>query len=110
MPTLRNVDMRPYPGFVQAYMHNGYLKSLKEVVHFYNTRDRFPHCSQGSPGEKVTCWPAPEAPANKDTTIGNLGLTDQEENEIVAFMQTLTDGYFKPTPSLQRAKYTSGRK
>jgi cytochrome c peroxidase len=20
-------------------MHNGYLKSLKEVVHFYNTRD-----------------------------------------------------------------------
>src|SRR5713101_1967441 len=38
-PTLRNVDMRPYPEFVKAYMHHGYLKSLKEVVHFYNTRD-----------------------------------------------------------------------
>ena len=96
VPTLRNVDLRPYPTFVKAYMHNGYLKSLKEVVHFYNTRDKFPHCPQGSPGEKVTCWPAPEVLANLDMTVGNLGLTDEEENEIVAFMQTLTDGYFKP--------------
>ena len=32
--TLRNVDNRPRPDFVKAYMHNGYLKSLKEVVHF----------------------------------------------------------------------------
>ncbi len=96
VPTLRNVDMRPYPTFVKAYMHNGYLKSLKEVVHFYNTRDKFPHCAQGSPGEKVTCWPAPEVLANIDMTVGNLGLTDEQENEIVAFMQTLTDGYFKP--------------
>lgn len=37
--TLRNVDERPYPEFVKAYMHNGALKSLEEVVHFYNTRD-----------------------------------------------------------------------
>src|SRR6266850_4005296 len=96
VPTLRNVDMRPYPGFVKSYMHNGYLKSLKEVVHFYNTRDKFPHCPQGSPGEKVTCWPEPEVLANLDTTVGNLGLTDEEEDDIVAFMQTLTDGYFKP--------------
>jgi len=29
-------------------------------------------------------------------TVGNLGLTDEEENELVAFLQTLTDGYFKP--------------
>jgi cytochrome c peroxidase len=35
--TLRNVDQRPYASFIKAYMHNGYLKSLKEVVHFYNT-------------------------------------------------------------------------
>jgi cytochrome c peroxidase len=35
VPTLRNVDMRPKPDFVKAYMHNGYFKSLKEVVHFY---------------------------------------------------------------------------
>lgn len=39
LATASNVDMRPCPSFVKAYMHNGYLKSLKEVVHFYNTRD-----------------------------------------------------------------------
>ena len=95
--TLRNVDMRPYPTFVKSYMHNGYLKSLKEVVHFYNTRDVLPRCKGAQdPREKVGCWPAPEVPQNKDMTIGNLGLTDQEEMQIVAFMKTLTDGYTKP--------------
>ena len=34
VPTLRNVDRRPTFDFVKAYMHNGYFKSLKEVVHF----------------------------------------------------------------------------
>src|SRR5262249_47462849 len=29
------VPRNPGPDFVKAYMHNGYLKSLKEVVHFY---------------------------------------------------------------------------
>jgi hypothetical protein len=38
-PTLRNVDARPYAGFVKCYMHNGVFKSLKDVVHFYNTRN-----------------------------------------------------------------------
>ncbi|MBS1723759.1 MAG: cytochrome C [Armatimonadetes bacterium] len=38
-PSLRNVDKRPRPSFVKAYMHNGVFKSLKEVVHFYNTRN-----------------------------------------------------------------------
>ena len=44
VPTLRNVDKRPYPGFVKAYGHNGYFTSLKEIVHFYNTRDVLPRC------------------------------------------------------------------
>jgi cytochrome c peroxidase len=30
--TIRNVDKRPYPGFVKSYFHNGYMKSLKEVA------------------------------------------------------------------------------
>ena len=93
--------MRPSPNFVKAYMHNGYLKSLKEVVHFYNTRDKLPRCRPGAPGEKVTCWPAPEVPANENKVIGNLKLTDKEEDQIVAFMKTLTDGYFKPKPTEQ---------
>ena len=96
VPTLRNVDKRPYPTFVKAYMHHGYLKSLKEVVHFYNTRDALPSCPQGSPGEKVTCWPPSEIEANKDTTVGNLRLTEKQENQIVEFMKTLTDGFTPP--------------
>ncbi|MEA2625657.1 MAG: cytochrome c peroxidase [Candidatus Binatota bacterium] len=96
--TVRNVDMRPCPTFVKAYMHNGYLKSLKEVVHFYNTRDTLAQCT-GASGEmeKVTCWPPPEVAANMDMTVGKLGLSDTEEDQIVAFLQTLTDGY--PNPS-----------
>ena len=93
-PTLRNVDKRPRPDFVKAYMHNGYLKSLKEVVHFYNTRDALPRCKAGDPGEKVTCWPAPEYPATMNRRqLGNLGLSDKQEDQIVAFLRTLTDGY-----------------
>ena len=92
--TLRNVDKRPRPDFIKEYMHNGYLKSLKEVVHFYNTSQALPRCAQGSPGEKVTCWPPPEFPNTLNTTqLGNLGLTSDEEDDIVAFLKTLTDGF-----------------
>jgi len=96
--TARDAAMVPYPGFVKAYMHNGYLTSLKEVVHFYNTRDVYPfpvlsgNCPKGTV-EKVTCWPMPEDPNNENTTIGKLGLSDAEENDIVAFLKTLVDGY-----------------
>ena len=40
----------------------------------------------------------PEVPNNIDMTTGNLGLTDQEEDAIVAFLQTLTDGFTRPYP------------
>jgi cytochrome c peroxidase len=93
-PTLRNVDMRPRPDFIKAYMHNGYLKSLKEVVHFYNTRDALPRCQANDPGEKKTCWPAPEfADTMNRRQLGNLHLTEQQEDQIVAFLKTLTDGF-----------------
>jgi cytochrome c peroxidase len=99
VPTLRNVDQRPYPGFVKAYMHNGYLKSLKEVVHFYNTRDNA--CSTpNDPNVKKTCWPVPEVKANEDTTVGALGLSDEDENDVVAFLGTLTDGFTTSNPEI----------
>ena len=97
--TLRNVAKRPRASFIKAYMHNGYFKSLQDVVHFYNTRDLLPRClpSLGTAiGGEVgyTCWPAPEVPANVNhTQTGNLGLTDDQELAIVAFLHTLTDGY-----------------
>jgi cytochrome c peroxidase len=103
VPTLRNVDMRPTPDFVKAYMHNGYFKSLKEVVHFYNTRDVLPRCKAGDPGEKVTCWPPPEDPRNLNKKqLGNLKLTDREEEDLVAFLKTLTDDYKIRTPRAAR--------
>jgi cytochrome c peroxidase len=92
VPTLRNVDRRPRATFIKAYTHNGYLKSLKEVVHFYNTRDALPRCNgDDDPREKTGCWPPPEVTANVNMTIGKLGLTDREEDQIVAFLRTLTD-------------------
>ena len=75
VPSLRNVAISA------PYTHNGFFKTLEEVMHFYNKRD-------------VEFFPVAEIPAtvNKDE-LGNLGLTDQEEKDIVAFMKTLTDGF-----------------
>jgi cytochrome c peroxidase len=84
--------------FQKEFSHNGYIKSLKQLVHFYNTRDVYPfkvtsgHCPEGMT-EKVDCWQMPEVPNNIDMTLGNLGLTDQEESQIVTFLQALTDGF-----------------
>jgi len=96
----------PGPYFQKEFFHNGYIKSLKQLVHFYNTRDvaaydfdvTSGHCPAGTT-ERVNCWPRPEVKNNEDTTTGNLGLTDEEENQIVAFLETLTDGYTKPYPN-----------
>jgi cytochrome c peroxidase len=82
VPTLRNVDKREGVS-VKAYGHNGFFKSLKEIVHFYNTRD-------------VMSWPAPEyAETVNFAELGDLGLTEAEEDALVIFMQTLSD---KTTP------------
>ena len=83
VPTLRNVDKRPYKKFVKAYGHNGYFKSLQEIVHFYNTRDVL---SAG--------WPPAEVLENINSTeLGNLGLNLGQEFAIVSFLKTLSDGW-----------------
>jgi cytochrome c peroxidase len=118
VPTLRNVDLRPSPTFVKPYMHNGVFKSLKEVIHFYNTRNlttagevidlTLPDPYAGLVGTPL--WPPPEVfsdtalangqgfSAAEGGLVGNLGLTDAEEDHLVAFMQALTDGYFPKNP------------
>ena len=127
--TARNVALTPpqcptteagtgQPYFQKEFFHNGYIKSLKQLVHFYNTRDTIPspngntsygypvtsgHCPTGTV-ERVTCWPQPEVPNNIDMTTGALGLTDTEENQIVAFLQTLTDGYDPADPAVSTYK------
>jgi cytochrome c peroxidase len=80
VPTLRNIAVTP------PYMHNGAFATLHEVVDFYNTRD--------VPGAD---WPPPEVPENVNTDeLGDLGLTPTEVDAIVAFLETLTDGYMLP--------------
>ena len=98
VPTVRNVDLRPDKDFVKAFMHNGSLKSLEAVVHFYNTRDIKPQCGEmKDPLPGINCWPAPEVAANVNTDeLGDLGLTAYEEQAIVAFMKTLNDGWSPP--------------
>ena len=97
VPTLRNVDKRPYPGFVKAYTHDGYFKTLEGLVHFYNTRDIKDVClGDYTEAEALAddCWPVPEVPENVNTEeLGDLGLTPEEEDAIVAFMKALSDGY-----------------
>jgi len=82
IPTLRNVAL------TSPYMHNGFFKTLREIVDFDNTRD------------VVSSWPPAEVSENVHRhmppmpgTFGRLGLTDDEIDDIVAFLMALTDGY-----------------
>ena len=116
VPTLRNVGLGSCEAgnggdshyrhgkkdcIVKAYMHNGFFKSLKSVVNFYNTRDVKPSCeSKGildateADALANDCWPAPEVAENVNTEeLGDLGLTPEEEDALVAFMLTMSDGY-----------------
>jgi len=78
--TLRNIALTP------PYGHNGYFATLKEIVNFYNTA--------GVPG----MWPPPEVALNVNRAeLGDLRLTGEQENDIVAFLMTLSDG-FLPAP------------
>jgi cytochrome c peroxidase len=109
-PTLRNVDKRHDPTFVKAYGHNGYFKSLAEFVHFYNTRNLTTVSGEvidftaSNPYAKLRgtpLWPEPEYaspttmvnPKGVLGGIGNLGLTAPQESDLVAFLQTLSDGF-----------------
>jgi cytochrome c peroxidase len=111
--TTRNVDLRPFPTFVKAYMHNGVFKSLKTVVHFYNKRNIAVSPSgtevafdlrTGPPPGFTRLFPPPEVLDNVQNVagmlgcIGNLGLTNQDENDLVAFLQILSDGFTPPNP------------
>jgi cytochrome c peroxidase len=91
VPTLRNIA-RTAP-----YMHNGYFRTLRGVVAFYNDRDARKRCPQDLPEAaalKRRCWPAPEVAANVNADeLGRLGLSEHEVDDIVAFLRTLDDGY-----------------
>ena len=89
-PTLRNVAV----GANRRYMHNGIFNSLEQVVHFYNTRDV---AGAGWTIDGVfKTWAQLGREVNINVEIhgaGNLGLTAQQEADLVAFMKTLSDGW-----------------
>jgi len=108
VPTLRNVGLGSCEAdsddkrcIIKAYMHNGFFKSLKTVVHFYNTRDIKPTCESLGIFEATEavalandCWPEPEVADNVNVDeLGDLGLSEEEEDALVAFMLTMSDGY-----------------
>lgn len=78
--TLRNIAN------TAPYSHNGYFRNLRDMVHFYNTRDQ-----KGALGDG-TDWPDSEFPHTRNNDeLGQLGLSEADELAIVAFLHTLTD-------------------
>ena len=85
-PTLRNVAL------TKPYFHNGSRFTLEQVVEFYNRGgDR-----RGPDGNDTSGYGAPDAPgggsSNASPDIRPLGLTRQEQADLVAFLRNgLTD-------------------
>jgi cytochrome c peroxidase len=101
-PTLRNTATR------RAFFHNGVFSNLQQVLDFYNFRDTnpervYPHAADGSV-KKYDDLPA-KYHANVDVSdppfdrqLGETpAMTAQDEADIIAFLNTLTDGY-QPEP------------
>ncbi len=97
-PTLRNVATR------HVFFHNGVFHSLQQVLDFYNFRDVdpgrvYPRAADGTV-EKLNDLPAAYR-ANVDVTDPTFdrkpgdtpAMTQEEEQDVIAFLQTLTDGY-----------------
>jgi cytochrome c peroxidase len=97
-PTLRNVATR------HVFFHNGALHSLQQVLDFYNFRDVdpgrvYPRAADGTV-EKLNDLPVAYR-ANVDVTDPPFdrkpgeapAMTAEEEQDVIAFLWTLTDGY-----------------
>ncbi|MFM0248778.1 cytochrome-c peroxidase [Paraburkholderia sediminicola] len=97
-PTLRNVAER------KVFFHNGVYHDLKQVMDFYNLRNTapekiYPRDASGKV-QKYNDLPAQYhanidvADAPFDRKFGDQpAMTDQDIQDIIAFMKTLSDGY-----------------
>jgi cytochrome c peroxidase len=92
-PTLRNVA-RTAP-----YMHNGRFATLREAVAFYATRDTHPERWYPNGAKFDDLPPALRGKVDVETRPYHRrpdqrpALNDEEIDDIVAFLQTLSDGY-----------------
>jgi cytochrome c peroxidase len=99
-PTLRNVATR------KVFFHNGAFSSLRDVVEFYNKRDTnpelfYPKATDGSVNIYDDLPVAYQANIDPSVpVVHTLGatpsMTEQEVDDLVAFMGTLTDGFQPP--------------
>lgn len=100
-PSLRNVATR------RAFFHNGVVHTLKEAVAFYAERDTKPEkwYPRGRDGNTLKFDDLPRRyHGNVESTApfgGHPGesppLSNPEIEDVVTFLQTLTDG-FDPRP------------
>ena len=74
-PGLRNIEL------TAPYLHNGSIKTLREVLEFYNKRDLEP--------ERWGVTDYPETVNHDD--LGDLGLTDKEITNLLDFLHAFTD-------------------
>ncbi len=102
-PTLRNVSTR------KVFFHNGEMKSLADVIQFYNTRDTNPerwYPVVDGVVQKFDDLPVPYR-RNIDTQMPLDGrprgsqpaMSAQEMEDLEVFLNTLTDDYRPPAPS-----------
>jgi cytochrome c peroxidase len=120
-PTLRNATKNER-GITKAFMHNGYFKNIEDVVHFYNTRfdgagpplDRDPAnnfkavcedlgIEDATAAEAIAndCWPEPEFPDTAQALgnlLGNLGLNEDQEAALIAYIRSLEDEHTPTAP------------
>jgi cytochrome c peroxidase len=74
-PSLRNITLSA------PYMHNGSFQTLEEVLEHYNSGGK----------------PSP----NRDPLLRPLGLTDEQKEQVLTFIHTLTDTTFVNNPAYQ---------
>ena len=96
-PTLRNIATR------KVFFHNGVFHSLREVLDFYAERDTapekfYPHNAEGDPRKYDDLPAAYAGNVNTDPPFDRHpgqppALTAAEIDDIIAFLNMLTDGY-----------------
>ncbi len=93
-PTLRNASER------KVFFHNGYFHSMEEVVHFYAERDSKPEKWYPQKAGRIQMYD--DLPRQYHANIDHANapfsktagkLSEDEMNDLVTFLATLTDGY-----------------